>query len=189
MAWRHGAATAFLLSALVHACSFQAGPSAPPADAGPGDAAAGPLSPGDRVTVAVSGHPDLSGTYGLDLDGTFHMPLIGRVDAYGDTPAALQLEIVARLVDGYLREPQVRVEAAALRPFFILGEVRRPGSYAFVPGMTVAAAIDEAGGPLAPEGRYDVLVAPAGRAGDTRIVELDAELAPGDIVELKDRRG
>jgi len=35
-----------------------------------------------------------------------------------------------------LKAPDVAVQVTEYRPFFILGEVKNPGSYAYVPNMT-----------------------------------------------------
>jgi polysaccharide export outer membrane protein len=40
-----------------------------------------------------------------------------------------------------LRTVSVSVEVDTYRPFFILGEVKRPGGYPYVNAMTVEAAV------------------------------------------------
>ncbi len=143
------------------------------------------FAPGVRVAVTVAGQPDLSGTYRLDRDGRIEMPLLGDVAAYGLTPDELSARLVARLADGYLRDPRVEVATLRPRPFFVLGDVHRPGSYAHRPGMTVAEAIATAGGSLDPDAPFEVVITPAGRERDTRRVDLDRTLMPGDIVALE----
>ena len=169
--------------ALLAGCTVSAGQDAS-SERDVGTASPEGLRPGERVTVTVAGQPDLSGTYELDSDGRFEMALLGTVDSYGLTAAGLGDRLVARLAAGYLRDPRVEVERAAARPFFILGDVARPGSYRYREGMTVADAVAVAGGPLAPE-QLAVTVTPAGRERETRRVALDANLRPGDIVELE----
>ncbi len=172
--------------ALVAGCTVSAGEDTAPAafeDAG-GDG----LRPGERLAVTVRGQPDLSDTYVLDRDGRLDMPLLGAVDAYGLSAGDLADRLVARLADGYLRDPRVDIERVGVRPFFVLGEVARPGSYAYRPGMTVADAVAAAGGALA-DGDVAVVLTPAGREREARRVDLDAELDPGDIVALEAPRG
>ena len=65
-----------------------------------------------------------------------------RQDHQGPRAAA----IAARLGAKYVQEPQVTVDIAQNRPFFILGEVRSAGQYPYVSGMTVQAAVAIAGG-------------------------------------------
>ena len=45
-----------------------------------------------------------------------------------------------------MRDPQVTVDVAQNRPFFILGEVRNAGQYPYVSGLTAKAAVAVAGG-------------------------------------------
>jgi polysaccharide export outer membrane protein len=146
------------------------------------------LRPGERVAVTVDGHPDLSGAFELDADGRIVLPLVGGVDAYANTADELADQLVARLADGYLRDPRVDVARLQARPFFILGDVLRPGSYPYRPGMTVADAVAAAGGRLA-DGGLAVVVTPAGRERDARRAALDTELSPGDVVALEATRG
>jgi polysaccharide biosynthesis/export protein len=41
----------------------------------------------------------------------------------------------------YIKDPKVTVEVEAYRPFFILGEVRKPGQFPYVNAMTVEATV------------------------------------------------
>ena len=174
------------LALLLAGCTVSAGEDA--TDTARVGADAKGLRPGERVAVTVVGQPELSATYELDADGRLTMPLLGAVDAHGLGPAELGDRLVAGLADGYLREPRVEVARVSARPFFILGEVARPGSYPYRPGMTVADAVAAAGGAL-DDDDIAVVVTPAGRERDARRVALDAELDPGDIVALEAPRG
>lgn len=147
------------------------------------------LYPGDRVEIAVTGEPHLSGLYDLDRDGRFEMPWIGVVDAYERTPLEVQETVIAALADGFLRAPEVRVVQAAPRPVFVFGEVELPGSYVYREGLTVGNAIEGAGGVLEDVGTVEIVLTPGGRASEARIVDLDAALAPGDVLELRERTG
>jgi len=174
------------LAAVLGGCTVSAGEAQRTAEAASTEAEA--LRPGERVRVTVEGQPDLSGRYQLDRDGRIEMPLLGSVDAHARTTDELAERLVARFADGYLRDPRVEVARLDARPFFILGEVARPGSYPYRPGMTVADAVATAGGALG-EGDIKVVVTPAGRERDASRVAFDAPLDPGDIVELADPRG
>jgi polysaccharide export outer membrane protein len=104
------------------------------------------LGPGDRVHVDVFGEPDMSGDYDVDGAGAMPLKLIGRVEARGQTGRDLEQAIQRRLADGYLKDPHVTVSVIAYRPFYLLGEVQKPGPYPYVVGMTVAHAVAIAGG-------------------------------------------
>lgn len=104
------------------------------------------LDTGDRLRIFVYGHPNLSRLYGVDQQGMVSVPLIGDVHARGRTTRSLGRAIAARLGAQYVKEPQVTVDIAQNRPFFILGEVRNAGQYPYVSGMTAKAAVAIAGG-------------------------------------------
>ena len=53
-----------------------------------------------------------------------------------------------------MKEPQVTVDIAQNRPFFILGEVAAPGQYPYVPNMSVESAVAIAGG-FSPRAKRD----------------------------------
>ena len=115
------------------------------------------LASGDRLKVTVFRHEDLSGEFALDGAGNFAMPLIGQIDAYGLTTREVEQRIQTKLSDGYLVDPQVAVEVLNYRPFYILGEVKAPGAYPYVNGMTVLNAVALAGNPDA-KGRGPLVI-------------------------------
>jgi polysaccharide export outer membrane protein len=145
------------------------------------------LASGDRVRVTVFRHADLSGEFALDGAGNFAMPLIGEVKAYGLTTREAEQRIAERLSDGYLVDPQVSVEVLNYRPFYILGEVRAPGAYPYVNGMTVLNAVALAGG-FSYRAKQDEFVLQRG-GSNTGSIEVagDASLLPGDIVTVQER--
>lgn len=104
------------------------------------------LDSGDRLRVFVYGQPNLSRLYTVDHGGAISVPLIGRVPARGLTTYALESRIKAKLGAKYVKDPEVTIDVAQARPFFILGEVRNAGQYPYVSGMTVRSAVAIAGG-------------------------------------------
>jgi len=104
------------------------------------------LDSGDRLRIFVYGQPNLSRLYTVDHGGAISVPLIGRVGARGLTTYQLEARIKGRLGTKYVRDPEVTVDIAQNRPFFILGEVRTAGQYPYVNGMTVRTAVAIAGG-------------------------------------------
>ena len=131
------------------------GPAAPlPVPPAAGDAAPARrdqhLQAWDRVTGSssrCSGTMTLSGEFALDGAGNFAMPLIGEVQAAGLTTRELEARIRDKLQDGYLLSiRRSSIEVLNYRPFYILGEVKTPGSYPYVNGMTVLNAVALAGG-------------------------------------------
>lgn len=146
------------------------------------------LGSGDKIKVTVFGHKDLSGGFFVDGTSAISLPLIGEVSASGLTLRELERAITAKLKDGYLINPRVSVEVLSFRPFYILGEVKKPGSYEFVSGMTVLNAVAMAGG-YTKRGKKDKIFII--RATDKEHNKQDATpetvVLPGDIIEVPER--
>jgi polysaccharide export outer membrane protein len=104
------------------------------------------LGSSDRLRVTVFGHPDLSGEFEVDGSGSISMPLIGQMRAIGLSTVELETAIADKLSDGYVLNPRVSAEVINYRPFYILGEVGRPGEYPYTSGLTVQNAVAAAGG-------------------------------------------
>lgn len=105
------------------------------------------LQPGDQINLIVYGEETLTNLYRLDEDGNINVPLIGKVKAGGQTKGALQDTISQALVEGgFQNKPYVTVEVETLRPLYINGEVKSPGSFAYQPSLDVFQAVALAGG-------------------------------------------
>ncbi len=146
------------------------------------------LDAGDRVRVFVYGQPNLSRTYPIDVAGSIAIPLIGAVKARGSTVRELKLRIVRALGVKYVRNPEVSVEVAQYRPFFILGEVRNAGQFAWVNGMTIQTAVAIAGGYSPRATQRSVRVQ---RRVDGVLSEIDVPTSfavkPGDTIYVQER--
>jgi protein involved in polysaccharide export with SLBB domain len=146
------------------------------------------LGPNDRTRIIVYGQPNLTGEFVLDGSGNLSFPLIGNVQANGMTPSELQHAIAAKLDPDYLHNPSVSVEVATRRPFYVVGEVQKPGSYPFVTDMNVLNAVATAGGSTyrANMGRFYIK-----RAVDGQTVRIaatqESRLQPGDTVIVRER--
>jgi protein involved in polysaccharide export with SLBB domain len=154
----------------------------------------GPNSPyilgtGDKLRVFVYGQPSLSRLYTVSQAGEIAVPLIGSVRARGRTTDQLEHTIRARLARDFVRDPQVTVDVAQNRPFFILGEVRLPGQYPFVSGMTVETAVAISGGytPRASERRFRITRRLNNGLVDQIEAPSDYTLLPGDTVYVFER--
>lgn len=146
------------------------------------------LGPNDRTRIIVYGQPTLTGEFVLDGNGVLAFPLIGNVDAKGMTPSDLQRTIAGRLDPDYVHNPSVSVEVSTRRPFYIVGEVQKPGSYPYVTDMSVLNAIATAGGQTyrANMGNFYIK-----RKQNGRVVRVQATqesmLQPGDTVVVRER--
>ena len=146
------------------------------------------LSGGDRVRVVVFGNQSLGGEFTIAGSGFIALPLIGEVDVRGLTSTQLQQRIAAKLLDGYLQDPKVAVEILSTRPFYILGEVNKPGQYPFDNGLTVLGAVAQAGGFTYRAKTKEALIKHAGE-DEEAVYEVTAKtmVAPGDTIRIKER--
>jgi len=146
------------------------------------------LGSGDKVRIGVFGEPDLTGEFVVSGDGKVSFPLIGEVDALGVTASQLQGKIADKLKGGYLNDPKVTVEVLNFRPFFILGEVNKPGQYDFANGMTVERAVATASGYTYRADKKKVYIK---HATDGREVEVPLSsqvmIQPGDTIRIGER--
>ena len=146
------------------------------------------LAGGDRLRVIVFGNPSLGGDITIGGSGYISLPLIGEVDVRGLTSTQLQERISSRLADGYLKEPRVTVELLTTRPYYILGEVNRPGEYPFANGLTVLGAVAQAGGYTYRAKTHQVLIKHAAEAAEAvHPVTPTTMVAPGDVIRIKER--
>ncbi len=104
------------------------------------------LGVSDKVRILIFNEPTLSGEFNVNSNGAIAFPLIGDVKAEGRTTTEVGKEISDRLAEGYLRSPQVSIDVLTFRPFFILGEVNKPGEYPYINGLTVLQAVATAEG-------------------------------------------
>ena len=104
------------------------------------------LQPGDKIRVDVFGEDKLGGEYQLDQAGQVSVPLAGTVKAQGMTQAQLEQALAKKFRTDYLRNPKVTVTIATLAPFYIIGEVQKPGQFDYRSGLNVLTAMAVAGG-------------------------------------------
>lgn len=146
------------------------------------------LAPGDKIRVTVFGEDKISGDYDIDTAGYVSLPLAGSVKAAGLSKPDLERELARKLSGDYLKSPKVTVSVINFRPFFILGEVEKPGEYQYRSGMNVLSAMAMAGGPTYRASRSSILIQ---RAGTTQLKEypLDTTVSilPGDLVRVPER--
>lgn len=146
------------------------------------------LGSGDRVKVTVYGHEDLSGEFDLDSRGNISLPLVQEVPASGLSAEQLEDAITGKLQPDYLKHPKVSVEILTYRPFYIIGEVKDPGGYPFVSGMTVINAVALAGGYTYRARTKALLIfRPDGEQQIEIKAEANTPVLPGDVIEVPER--
>lgn len=144
------------------------------------------LAAGDVLRIIVFGEPELSmKKIRLSDAGTFSYPFLGEISAKGLTPGQVEKIIVDGLKQGYLIDPKVSLSQIEYRSFYINGEVKKPGSYPFVPGLTLEKAIALGGGltERASMKRVTILRGDGG-APVTDNVTRSTTIAPGDTISI-----
>jgi protein involved in polysaccharide export with SLBB domain len=146
------------------------------------------LGPGDKLRILVFSENDLSGEFVVGGSGAVDMPLIGAIEAQGVSVREFQERVVAKLRDGYLKDPKVSVEVLNYRPFFITGEVKSGGEYPYKAGLTVQDAVGVAGGYSY---RANTRMAYIRRAGQDKEQEVELRqrvpINPGDSIRIPER--
>jgi protein involved in polysaccharide export with SLBB domain len=143
-----GACAAVLAAGWGCPARYSVNPAAFQASQGPSLRAAATLDVSDVVEVRVLGESELSGTFRVSETGAVSLPMIGVVHVRGLTPLELEKELRKRLADGYLKHPQVTVFVKEFnsKKIYVFGEVGRPGTFRYEPGMNIIQAITLAGG-------------------------------------------
>lgn len=142
----------------------------------------------DKVRVTVFNEPTLSTEYVINADGNLSFPLIGNVPAAGKTSTELQDELTRRLANGYLLNPSVAVQTLSNRPFYILGEVSRPGEYAYSSGLTAMKAVAMAQGFTYRANKKTIYLRRAGDTNETKVsASDDPPIQPGDTIRIAER--
>jgi polysaccharide export outer membrane protein len=152
------------------------------------DAQAYKLGPGDKLNIITFDEAQLTGVFAVNSKGAISLPWIGDVAAVGRTETQVRDDIVARLRDGYIINPQVSVQILALRPYYILGEVNKPGQYPYVTGLTVMAAVATAQGFTYRANQHKVYIKHVGQAGELRVpLSAGTEVQVGDTIRIVER--
>jgi polysaccharide biosynthesis/export protein len=101
----------------------------------------------DVLAINVWNEKEISRSVPVRSDGRISLPLVGEVQAAGQTPLKLEVEIAAKL-KSFISEPEVTVIVQQInsQKFNILGMVNKPGSYTISNSGTVLDAIALAGG-------------------------------------------
>ncbi len=157
----------------------------------PAAASTAQLRPGDSLTVSLQGVPDATtNAVQIDEQGTINLPFIGPVPAGGLSTA----ELSQRVRETYLaRKIYTAVDVSVSvteRYIYVGGEVQRPGRIVWTPDLTVAKAIQSAGGftLYAKETAVSLIREKNTYAIDVKLAQRspgqDPRLVPGDSLQV-----
>jgi len=162
---------------------------APTTDAPTSDMASYHLGSGDRLRITVYNEPALTGEYSVTPAGAVAFPLIGAIAVADRSIEQVTADVVSRLGSGYVRDARVSIEVINFRPFYILGEVNRPGEYPYSSGLTVEKAVALAGGFTYRANNRVVYVRRNNNAGEgsVPIRGIPVGVHPGDTIRIGER--
>jgi polysaccharide export outer membrane protein len=145
------------------------------------------LGTGDVINISVYGEEDLSRQkYRLPDSGVITFPF-GEVRALGLSLVELENKVADGLRGGYLVNPRVSVSMEEYRPFYINGQVDKPGAYPYKPGLTVRMAVSIAGGFKERASMSNIFIQ---RENDDQHAQtkigLDGAVSPGDTITVEE---
>src|SRR4051795_12777934 len=167
------------------------GESAPSAS----DAAIGPR---DYIEVKVFQDPTLNTKMTVSDDGRITMPLLGKVEVSGLTPAELETRIKTMLEAKYINKADVTVTVleAGSKPISVIGAVTRPGRIGITGNISLIQAITQAGGLASGYGRTLYVLRTAANGLTEQIAididdlmvngnpDLNLPLRPNDVINV-----
>ena len=161
------------------------------------------LAPGDLIAIQVYDQPTLSLELRIPLSGEVSYPVIGRVRLAGRTIEEVEADVKSRLEEKILNCAQVTVLVKSYneRSLYVLGNVKKPGSYSIPFGktLTLLQAVSKAGGFSEGADRDGILLMreAGGKRAAYRIayseivkkgsIEKDVKLKDGDVLIVQER--
>jgi polysaccharide biosynthesis/export protein VpsN len=155
-----------------------------------GEATAYRLKASDPITVYLRGilPQDVQMQDVIDENGRINLPYIGTVQAAGKTTSELEAEIQRLYIEGKIYK-HVTVNVVMLsQGYFVRGEVKQPGRYDLVTGVTVVQAIAQAGGYTEFKDPRHVRLIRSGKTTEINVLELEADprkdisIESGDVI-------
>jgi protein involved in polysaccharide export with SLBB domain len=147
------------------------------------------LGAGDKIRVVVLQDSEFSGDYEVNATGAISVRVLGPIQVVGMT--LLELEDMLReryRQGGYLVTPRLSVELVASRPFYIVGEVSRPGQFPYVYCLHVIQAIAIAGGFTRRASKSSVTIKRFyATTAEEQAVTEDTLVEPGDVLRVPER--
>jgi len=143
------------------------------------------LGPGDQILINVFGEDDLSMDFQLNDTGTLNYPFLGKLTVAGLSVTELEQLITSGLKGPYLVNPDVTVSIKQYRPFYLHGQVEKPGGIPYQPGLTLEKAIALGGGFTERASKKKIMVIRAGDADQkAKPIKLIDLVHAGDVITV-----
>lgn len=141
---------------------------------------------GDAIEMRIFGEDFADGVYHVASNGAISLPLAGSLQVEGLTVEEFVDGVQTVYRDEFVTPPRVSAQIIASRPYYVLGEVNRPGSFDYQFGVTALAAVATAGG-FNVWARKDCVLLRPGDGGPDRMLRTDARmsLSPGDVIYVE----
>jgi len=141
------------------------------------------LGPGDEIRITVFGFDALSGTYAVSDSGIIAVPLVGTLSVQGRSIGDVETMLASTLQKRDIApRANISIQVQRYRPFYILGEVQKPGEISYAPGMTILKAVSIAGGyTFRADTKQAIVSRPGARPERGRAAPMDA-VRPGDTI-------
>lgn len=144
------------------------------------------LGTGDRIKITVYGEKDLTLETTLDDSGIINYPFLGEINVEGMTVKKLENNIYQQLKGDYLINPNVHVSIETYRPFFINGQVKKPGGYPYQPGLTLRRAISLAGGYTERASKNNTFIVNQNKPQERIRANASMKIKPGDTITVEE---
>jgi protein involved in polysaccharide export with SLBB domain len=145
------------------------------------------LGAGDTIVIKVYGEEALTLETQITNSGTINYPFLGALKLNGLTIKAVEKLVYNGLKGGYFVEPNVFVGLIEYRPFYIHGEVNKPGGYPYQPSMTVNQAIALAGGLTERASREKIAISREGSKVESEHGTINSAIQAGDTITIEQR--
>jgi len=143
------------------------------------------IATGDKIQIKVYDEEELTVDTRLNDRGRINYSYVGELEISGKTTREVEELVTEKLKDGYLLNPSVSVSVTEYRPFFINGEVTKPGDYPYQLGLTLEKAVSIAGGFTDRASKRKIYLL-RGEADKRARIKFQDTIEPGDIVTIEE---
>jgi len=144
------------------------------------------LGVGDSIEIVVYGENDLTTKVKIARSGFISFPFLEDIQVIGLSIKEVEEKIHKGLLGDYLVNPQVTISIVEYRPFFIHGQVVRPGGFPYQEDLRLDKAIALAGGLTNRASKVDWIIT---RTVQGKTVTIEANIAtlikPDDIIKIE----
>lgn len=165
-------------------------PNAPTTDCRKGSSGAYRLGSGDKIRVIVPSDPDISSDYEVNSSGAITARRLGAVPVAGLSVSDLEARLLQRYRDAryFTNASILSVELISTRPFYMIGEVGRQGSFPYVSCLRVIQAVAIAGGFSRRASRQNITIKRFfADSSEEEYVTEDTLVEPGDVIRVPER--